>query len=81
MYHLLEKKKNVSQTYCDRGTLFAGHMEEDGVLPSNDVRHSITIICHRSKASTSTDTFRIFGKVHLVSLTMRSLGSAEAPRL
>jgi len=52
-----------------RTGLLRGDVEEDDILPSNDIRHSVAIVSHRSEPTTRR--YKII--VEFFGLLMRSL--------
>jgi len=72
---------NYVSTYSFGWTPLASYMEEYQILSSNNVWHSISIICDGTKSSSSGDAFRKPLQVQFWRLPMRWLGRGQSPRL
>lgn len=59
----------VVGTHCDGAADLAGHVEEDGVLADDDVRHAVPVVRHGPEPAAGAHALRILFEVQHLRLT------------
>lgn len=68
-----------SHTYRHRTALLRRNVKEQQILAGNNIRHTITIVRHRPKATARTNTVRMLFQIHFARLPVRRLTRRQLP--
>ncbi len=73
--------RNYRMIYRFRRRFLRGDVEEDQVFASNNVGDTVSVVSHRTEATTGRNTVGVLVQIQLGSLTVGCLGSRQAPGL